>query len=432
MEIRNIGKSRFLYAFFLPVVSWQYRMVFRNIFVENRKNVQANQPVLVAANHPTAFLDPILLGMVTDGPVFNISRADYFAKPFNSFMLRGFQIAPIFRSSEGFSGRDRNDGTFDYIVNKLRDYVTFCIFVEGKTHHEKQVFPLKKGIARIAFSAFEDKNLENLQIVPVGFNYSDGLALRSEVKVITGTPIYVKDYWEEYQTSPNQAILRLMNAIREQMMRNIIHVADLADEPMVDRLLTILRNDHPKLSVPVIQYSAGTYYKEKELVNRINTMPADEKEALDERSRQYFNTLKKAGLDDETLVQPDQGSWKWLFLLVAGLLPAMFGGALSWPGRYIARVVVEARIKKKEFRTSVWMAVTAVLNMFVYLGTLVTGLFTGSAKMVALALVLPIVFWFYFYYTDRLRNWWSARKALSHPDRDRLLSLRQSVLGLKD
>jgi hypothetical protein len=347
-------------------------------------------------------------------------------------MLRGFQIAPIFRSSEGFSGRDRNDGTFDYIVNKLRDYVTFCIFVEGKTHHEKQVFPLKKGIARIAFSAFEDKSLENLQIVPVGFNYSNGLALRSEVKVITGTPIYIRDYWQDYQQNPNQAILRLMTAIREQMMRNIIHINDLADEPMVDRLLTILRNDHPKLSVPVIQYSAGTYYKEKELVNRINTMPADEKEALDERSRQYFNALKKAGLDDETLVQPEQGSWKWLFLLVAGLLPAMFGGALSWPGRYIAQAVVKARMKKKEFRTSVWMAVTAVLNLFVYLGTLIAGMITGNAKTVALALVLPIVFWFYFYYTDRLRNWWTARKALSHPDREKLLSLRQSVLGLED
>jgi hypothetical protein len=161
-------------------------------------------------------------------------------------------------------------------------------------------------------------------------------------------------------------------------------------------------------------------------------MPADEKEALDERSRQYFNALKKAGLDDETLVQPEQGSWKWLFLLVAGLLPAMFGGALSWPGRYIAQAVVKARMKKKEFRTSVWMAVTAVLNLFVYLGTLIAGMITGNAKTVALALVLPIVFWFYFYYTDRLRNWWTARKALSHPDREKLLSLRQSVLRLED
>jgi uncharacterized membrane protein (GlpM family) len=118
-------------------------------------------------------------------------------------------------------------------------------------------------------------------------------------------------------------------------------------------------------------------------------------------------------------------------LFVAGLLPAMFGGASVVPGRYIAQKIVKARMKKKEFRTSVWMAVTAVLNMFIYLGTLVTGLVTGSAKLVALALVLPIVFWFYSYYTDRLRNWWSARKALSHPDRERLLLLRQSVLGLK-
>jgi ABC-type long-subunit fatty acid transport system fused permease/ATPase subunit len=89
-------------------------------------------------------------------------------------------------------------------------------------------------------------------------------------------------------------------------------------------------------------------------------------------------------------------------------------------------------MKKKEFRTSVWMAVTAVLNLFVYLGTLIAGMITGNAKTVALALVLPIVFWFYFYYTDRLRNWWTARKALSHPDREKLLSLRQSVLGLED
>jgi hypothetical protein len=110
----------------------------------------------------------------------------------------------------------------------------------------------------------------------------------------------------------------------------------------------------------------------------------------------------------------------------------MFGGSLSWPGRYIAQRIVKARMKKKEFRTSVWMAVTAVLNMFIYVGTLITGLVKGNATLIALALIMPILFWFYWYYTDRLCNWWSARKALSHPDRDKLLSLRKSVLGLKD
>jgi hypothetical protein len=51
-------------------------------------------------------------------------------------------------------------------------------------------------------------------------------------------------------------------------------------------------NDHPKHSIPVIQYNAGTYYKEKALVDSINAMPAEEKEALNERSKQYFSALK--------------------------------------------------------------------------------------------------------------------------------------------
>ena len=58
---------------------------------------------------------------------------------------------------------------------------TILIFSEGNTRMQKKLAPLQKGLARLAFGAYAEKNVQDIQIVPVGVNYSNGKLFRSDV-----------------------------------------------------------------------------------------------------------------------------------------------------------------------------------------------------------------------------------------------------------
>ncbi len=50
-----------IYVVFEPGLHWAFRLFFRKIYLNNTYGVPTDKPVLLAANHPTAFVDPLLL-----------------------------------------------------------------------------------------------------------------------------------------------------------------------------------------------------------------------------------------------------------------------------------------------------------------------------------------------------------------------------------
>jgi 1-acyl-sn-glycerol-3-phosphate acyltransferase len=120
MDYRNIRKSKgWIYNGILPPLQLEYTMLFRKIYVHNRKGVPANKPVLIAANHPTAFIDPILMATLFAPPVYNMTRGDVFSKPFFRKLMEQCNMFPVYRQRDGYGGRNRNDEVFEYCQKKL-------------------------------------------------------------------------------------------------------------------------------------------------------------------------------------------------------------------------------------------------------------------------------------------------------------------------
>ena len=68
----------------------------------------------------------------------------------------------------------KNIEAFSIYTNTLKKNGTLLIHSEGICIHEKKVRKLKKGTARIAFSAEEENDFKlGVQIVPVSMNYTD-------------------------------------------------------------------------------------------------------------------------------------------------------------------------------------------------------------------------------------------------------------------
>jgi 1-acyl-sn-glycerol-3-phosphate acyltransferase len=428
MDYRNIRKSKgWIYNLLLPSIHLEYRKLFQKIHLHNRKGVPANKPVLIASNHPTAFIDPLFFCIFFDPPVYNMTRGDIFRKPFFRKLLEHCNMFPVYRQRDGYDKRDRNDEVFEYCQKKLVEGVAVNIFVEGEHHLDKRVLSMQKGIARIAFGTYENHPMDDLQIVPVGCNYSAGDILRDEAKVNVGAPIFVKDYWEKYRENPGAAINSLCGDIRKALITLCYHIENRNDDALAEHLLTLWRNDHPVNALPVVEHTADRFKEEKKVLDCLNSMPEDQKRALEEQTNAYFQALKSSDISDKSLMQPQQGKWSSLLFLVLGFLPMLVGFVLSFPIQSLALYLANTKVKKREFRTSILVGIGVLGNFFYYLSLLLVGLILQSSLLILFAVLLPALSWFSIYWSDRLSAWRAARRVLVHPERSRLLAMRSRV-----
>ena len=142
----------------------------RRIIINKPELLKKNGPLLLACNHPNSFLDAAILADLFEQPIHSLARGDVFKKPFYIRLLKALRIHPIYRTSEGVENLNINYQTFAVCKEIFKQNGIVLIFSEGGCINEWHLRPLKKGTARIAFSAWGDDLA--LEILPVGINYS--------------------------------------------------------------------------------------------------------------------------------------------------------------------------------------------------------------------------------------------------------------------
>ena len=431
MDYRYARQSTgWIYVILMPFIHVVYRLMFRKIYLHNHQTVKPNTPVLIAANHPTAFIDPIFFCLFFDPPVYNMTRGDIFRKPFFRKLLMSCNMFPVFRLRDGFDGRERNDDVFEFCKQKLHSRVAVNIFVEGEHHLDKRVLPAKKGIARIAFGTYEQYRLEDLQVIPVGCNYVDGTATRDEAKIIVGKPIFVKDYWPLYEKSPGAAITQLCRDIEQALKKICYQVDDPNDDVLADQLLKLWRNTHAANRLPILETQAPRFFGEKAVLDRLNELAGEPKQALREKTTAYFSTLNALGLEDEGLVHPEHANFEWLLFLVLLAPIALLGYVITWPIRWTIYTVARKKIKKAEFYTSVLMGLGVLVGGIYIAILLATGILLNISWLITLALLMPLLSWVGVFWKEQYLRWCAARKSKAHSERAYLLRLRQELANL--
>ncbi len=416
-----------LYPYIEILSHTMYWGFFRKVHLHHISGVPTDKPVLLAANHPTAFVDPCLLCSYLHPPIYNMTRGDIFRKPFFRKLMEGVNMFPVYRARDGYSGRDRNDEVFDFCVEKLYQRRVVTIYVEGEHHLEKRVRPAHKGIARIAFAAFEQHNLEDLLVIPAGCNYVYGDRPRDEVMVTIGEPILVRDYWGEYQSDPGAAIQRLCNDIERALKTVCFHVENPIDDTLAEQLLELHRSNFPQPALPVVTHHNQRFFHEKAVLERLNALSDDSKRVLQEQADRYFDSLKEHGIIDAALMNPGRAHPAWLLFFAAGLLPFLVGYAGSWPFIRLAKWLADKKVTKREFYSSVRMGAGFLIGTLYYFILLLICCTTLRPQWIALGLSLPALGWFAEMYREAWMRWTSARRAQRCKERDRLLELRGQI-----
>lgn len=213
--VRKVEKKSLGYALLRSFAHIVHRASYRNLHINGLENIPKNKPIIFAANHQNALLDPILIIFATNlQPVF-LARADIFKNKFIARILNYLKIAPVYRMRDGKESLEKNAQSFDTSVRILKNNRILALFPEGAHTGQKSMLPHKKAIPRIVFMAAESTNFEiDIQIVPVGINYTHYYKFKRNAVINFGKPISTKSYYKRYQS---EGEVKASNSMRDDL-----------------------------------------------------------------------------------------------------------------------------------------------------------------------------------------------------------------------
>lgn len=242
-----ILRRKMIYYLVRPVARYVLSYYYRNIDVSGLENIPPDAPVILAANHPTGFIEPCILACFQPRTLRFLARGSVFVNTFYNKLLAAVNILPVFRLEDGgYERLKENFSTFDACFRALSQQQAIMIMAEGRCIHEKALRPLRKGTARIALGALDqDPTLKEVYIVPVGINFTHADEVRSTVMIRCGQPILASTYLKEYRLGEASAIKNLTEHLRERLSPLVVQFPDRAVADIGECLLAFNRGLHP-------------------------------------------------------------------------------------------------------------------------------------------------------------------------------------------
>jgi 1-acyl-sn-glycerol-3-phosphate acyltransferase len=145
---------------------------FRSITIRNKELIPSQGPLLVLANYPSTFMDPIVIATILNRKVFFLAKGELFKSSFTKWLLPKFNMIPVYRKQDDPTLMNKNDDTFKKCFEHLEKGGAILMFPEGISITERKLKPIKTGATRIVLGA-EARNIFELgvQIINIGLNY---------------------------------------------------------------------------------------------------------------------------------------------------------------------------------------------------------------------------------------------------------------------
>jgi len=326
-------------------------LYFRRIIVYGSENVPKHVPLIVASNHPSAFMEASVIAIKVGRQIHFMVRGDVFNPKFR-WLFKWTNQIPIYRQKDGISNLRKNASSFDLTYRKLAEGNAVLIFPEAKTLLEKKLRPVQRGTAHLAFGTmpFLEKG-KDLMIIPVGVNFTNPR--------IPGTDVVIK-FGQPYP-SPNatrddrDAIEAFTEQLTNAMDPLIIQVTDGANEPKYDVLASIymsrIKVNRPKESVfddlRKIAHSINQSKLHHEFLHEIN---------------QHLHLLANAGIK-EAVYFPQLLAMNKVMLVALLVLKTIWFLAGGWIWRLL-RYFVHSKLRTDTFQGPTSVGAAMVLFPF--------------------------------------------------------------------
>ena len=274
MGKKNIEKYDIFYQLLKKYVDfWHNYIYYRKVLAYGRDNINFSVPTIFAPNHQNALMDAMAVIGTLERQLIFLARADIFKNKVVARILYFLKMLPVYRIRDGFENLKQNDDTFLDTLRVMEHRNGVVILPEGNHANFRKLRQLKKGICRIAFQTAEASGFtKEINIVPVGLEYSHYWRFRQVLTVVYGHPINVSEYYDSYRENPNRAIVELRDRLSADMKKVMVHIDNEQDYEAINELRSIINEKYSDS----IRYPK--LFRDQRLVARINELQASDPE----------------------------------------------------------------------------------------------------------------------------------------------------------
>jgi 1-acyl-sn-glycerol-3-phosphate acyltransferase len=168
---------------------------YSDIRIAGSNRIPLQGPILVAMNHQNALVDAMLALEIVPRNLRITAKATLGDSRAGAALMKAADIIPLSRTSDSVAPPDpiRNRHSFEAIIEELRVGGAVLVFPEGRSHNDRELAPLKTGLARAALRAREAR-VRGIRIIPIGTTFAEKAEPDTIVIVQVGEPILI-DEW---------------------------------------------------------------------------------------------------------------------------------------------------------------------------------------------------------------------------------------------
>lgn len=368
-------------------VRFAFWLTHKRIVVVGRDNIPKGKPIIFAANHQNALMDPLALVLTNPLQTLWLTRADIFKSKFTRPILKFLKMIPIYRIRDGKDSLSNNEEIFKQVTQVLEDNDSIALFPEAAHSGKRQMLSHKKAIPRIALETEEKNDFElDLQLVPTGIFYDHYWKFNRTLIVQYGKPIGIDRYKVRYRENAQNTMLALREDIRQSLEPLVMQINSEKFYTDYENFRTIAGEEYARTSYFSEDKTLQLFRAEQVMIKKIEQLevanPAIFKE-LAERSHAYMVLIKRAGYSSSQVVKAQKITLVNLLVGVTGALLSLpillFGTLFSLIPFLIPRELLTRKIKDPAFRSSFNFAIGLILFPIFYLiESSVIGIITGS------------------------------------------------------
>lgn len=405
-----------IYSLLLSLFKITVRLFFSSFRVKGRENIPAHKPLLIVANHPSTFMDPIVMAIAANRKIHFIAKGEAFRSKFAKWILPKFNMIPIYRKEHDPHLTHKNDETFEKVYEILEKGGAVIIFPEGISITDRILKQLKTGTMRMALGAEARNDFKlDVHILPMGLNFSNPHRFRSKVEIRIGQPIAVRSYQASYEKDSFKAIHELKEEVRSAIEGLIFCV----DSPDTDQLIARLESIYKRNFLDKSNRNSLEMAEEiriSELVrDRVNYFIKNDPSRVENISHQledHAELMKTLNLDGEIVdvMGGDQLHFRfkdYLYFML-GFPVFLFGTINNYLPYKLPGILANKLNSRQDFRGSILMASGAFIFLIFYLlQTVLVYQFTASISIFITPIylfLLPVTGLFAYYYSEKFRN----------------------------
>ncbi|MCE3278573.1 MAG: hypothetical protein K0S44_764 [Bacteroidetes bacterium] len=409
-----------LYGILKLLMKGTTQVFFRSITIKNKDTVPAEGPVIFLANHPSTFMDPIVIASVLNREVFFLGKGELFKNGLAKWLLPKLNMIPVYRKQDDPTQMNKNAETFNKCFEHLENGGAILIFPEGISITERKLKPIKTGAARIALGAESRNNFSlGVKIVNIGLNYADPHKFSRDLFINIQDPFRVADYKEQFVQDEFAAAEKLTEEIRMQLEGVVISIQDSKTEELVKDIETLYKYDLKKARGVSGKDSETEFSITQNIIKAVDYFSESDPEFVKNmrtRIRNYIESLKELNIHDEDISRNRSNpsfigtNIRSLLFLILGL-PVYLYGLINNFLPFEIPGLLAGRIAQKDFRGAIGM----VLGMFTFIIfysvqiALVHHYFNQTIITISYALSLPLSGFFTYYYWhtfDKIKAKW--------------------------